>query len=256
LPKNLLNRISHFRVQDRKLADLIGYPVFGAKDMPTEKQIAANRRNAAKSTGPRTAQGKAVSSMNALKSGVHAQSEIIAGENPADLQDLSAEYIQRFHPTTPEERRYVDTLIRGDWRLRRLARAEAQLWEYTMRHTAFLDQENPLGHVVTVAGDPFARLQRRINDVERSCKDALRELERIQSQDHPEPVAAQPRNAPPPDAQLEEEQTTSPQIGFLRPIPEPAYFMHGMNLEEMLYSISPEGDPSLPHRTSAAETMK
>jgi len=32
--------------------------------------------------------------------------------------------------------------------------------------------------------------------------------------------------------------------------------MNGMSLEEMLHSISLEGDPSLPHRTSAAETMK
>src|SRR5215471_18502314 len=115
--------------------------------MPTQKQIDANRRNAAKSTGPRSPQGKAISAMNALRSGVYAQSEIIAGENPAELQTLTAEYIQRFHPTTPEQRRYVDTLIRDDWRLRRLARAEAQLWEYTMRHTALLDKEYALGHV-------------------------------------------------------------------------------------------------------------
>jgi len=169
--------------------------------MPTQKQIDANRRNAAKSTGPRSAQGKAVSSMNALQSGVYAQSEIIAGENPADLQALTAEYIRRFHPTTPEQRRYVDTLIRDDWRLRRLARAEAQLWEYTMRHTALLDQENPLGHVVAVAGDPFARLQRRINDIERSSKSALRELERLQSQERPQ---GQFQNGLQPDAQLEE----------------------------------------------------
>ena len=45
--------------------------------MATEKQIAANRRNAAKSTGPRSPEGKARSSMNALKSGVDAEAEII-----------------------------------------------------------------------------------------------------------------------------------------------------------------------------------
>ena len=40
--------------------------------MPTsEKQIAANRRNAKKSIGPNTPEGKAVASHNAIKHGLH-----------------------------------------------------------------------------------------------------------------------------------------------------------------------------------------
>ena len=55
--------------------------------------------------------------MNALKSGIDAQSEIIRGENSVDLETLAAEYHSRFQPATPEERWLVDVLIRSDWQL-------------------------------------------------------------------------------------------------------------------------------------------
>ena len=48
--------------------------------MPSERQLAANRLNAQKSTGPRTLEGKARASQNAFKTGVHAESQIIRGE--------------------------------------------------------------------------------------------------------------------------------------------------------------------------------
>ena len=49
--------------------------------MSSLRQIEANRLNSQKSTGPRSAEGKAAASMNALKSGIDAQSNIIRGEN-------------------------------------------------------------------------------------------------------------------------------------------------------------------------------
>src|SRR5216684_2516147 len=115
--------------------------------MATLKQTEANRLNAQKSTGPRSVEGKAASSMNALKSGIDAQSHIIPGEDAADLESLTAEYLERFLPTVPEERVFVDILIRDDWQLRRLNKVEAQLWQYKMDNLSHLDEKSPLGHV-------------------------------------------------------------------------------------------------------------
>jgi hypothetical protein len=46
--------------------------------MTTKKKIAASRRNARKSTGPKTPAGKAASSMNALRHGLRARTIVSA----------------------------------------------------------------------------------------------------------------------------------------------------------------------------------
>jgi capsule polysaccharide export protein KpsE/RkpR len=147
--------------------------------MATLRQIEANRLNAQKSTGPRTPQGKAVSSQNALKSGLDAESQFVTGEDRIEFAQLQNEYIARFQPLTPEERFQVDTLLRSEWILRRLFRAEAQLWEY---HAIRADRSEgvPLGEALVAGNEVFRRLQRRITLAERSYKDAFAELERLQ----------------------------------------------------------------------------
>jgi hypothetical protein len=213
--------------------------------LATEKQIAANRRNAAKSTGPRSPEGKARSSMNALKSGVDAEAEIIPGENPAALAELTNQYLQRWRPTTPEQRCYVDTLIRNDWVLSRLARAESDLWQYGMLSPYQSDKNHPEGAAMYRCERAFGRLQSRINFIQRSFKEALRELKSLQSGEDCsaiEDVALEATPEPPP--QLVEELTSSPEIGFVPSLPEEPAGVTSAVLAEVLHSLSPAGDPA------------
>ncbi len=90
--------------------------------MATQNQIAANRRNAQRSTGPITPEGKQASSRNALQSGIYAEKEVLPFENPTQLTALIAEYHDRWYPTTPEARALVDSLVHHEWLLRRLRR--------------------------------------------------------------------------------------------------------------------------------------
>jgi hypothetical protein len=60
--------------------------------MATLAQITANRLNAQKSTGPRSAEGKAVSRFNALKHAASAKSVVIPGEDESALAELAAAY--------------------------------------------------------------------------------------------------------------------------------------------------------------------
>ena len=91
---------------------------------------------------PRSVPGKAVSSMNALKSGIDAESQIIRGEDPEALQFLTASYYQSLQPTRPEEAVFVDAIISADWMLRRLRKTEAQTWNQSFQKQQDWEESN------------------------------------------------------------------------------------------------------------------
>ena len=53
----------------------------------SQKQIDANRRNAKKSTGPKTKEGKAKSAMNSIKYGIYSDKYLIKDESPVEFQN-------------------------------------------------------------------------------------------------------------------------------------------------------------------------
>ena len=93
------------------------------------KQLAANRRNAKKSTGPRTPQGRAVSRMNALKHGILSRQVLVRGqayeEDEAELESLHRRFWEELQPVGPLEEMLVDQIVTAHWRLRRALRAES-----------------------------------------------------------------------------------------------------------------------------------
>jgi len=95
----------------------------------TPAKLRANRRNAQKSTGPKTAAGKAASKLNALKHGVLAQNVIVCGsqfkESPAEFKELCHQFYTSLAPVGPLEQLLVDQIVQASWRLRRARAAEA-----------------------------------------------------------------------------------------------------------------------------------
>jgi hypothetical protein len=51
-------------------------------------------------------------------------------ETADDLAELAAEYHEQYAPADPKQRFLVDTLVANEWRLRRMRRVEAVLWEH------------------------------------------------------------------------------------------------------------------------------
>jgi hypothetical protein len=93
--------------------------------MATDKQIEANRRNAAKSTGPRTPHGRAASSRNALRHGLLSKTVVLQSECPTRFEASVASLYAEHAPVTPTECTLVDTMASARWRLMRLANLEA-----------------------------------------------------------------------------------------------------------------------------------
>src|SRR5262249_4437431 len=93
--------------------------------MTSQAQIDANRLNSQKSTGPRSADGKAASRFNALKHGAYAHAAVIPGENEEDLLSAIQQYYDEFKPVGVVETELVDTLIESGWEKERTALLEA-----------------------------------------------------------------------------------------------------------------------------------
>jgi hypothetical protein len=147
--------------------------------MPTAKQTAANRMNSQKSTGPRSTEVKAASRFNAVKHGIFATTQIMFDEKAEDLAELAAEYHEHHNPADPEQRFLVDTLIANEWRLRRLRRVEAELWQSASNVFLESNTESPAcssGDAFATAAPTFERLQRVVNACERAYHRASKEL--------------------------------------------------------------------------------
>src|SRR3979490_130084 len=101
--------------------------------MSTEKQIAANRLNAQKSTGPITPEGRAAVRLNGVKHGPPAQTPVLKGESESDFTALLDSYEAEHEPATPTEEALVLQLAMATWRLRRLYHAEARYYTYKLK---------------------------------------------------------------------------------------------------------------------------
>jgi hypothetical protein len=96
--------------------------------MATEKQIKANRKNAQKSTGPKTAEGKAAVSQNAVKHGLFTDS-VVTGETEAEYAAFHGELLAELAPRGVVEILLAERVVSLWWRLRRAERMQNQAIE-------------------------------------------------------------------------------------------------------------------------------
>src|SRR2546421_11524615 len=101
--------------------------------MTTYKQIEANRRNARRSTGPISAEGKQRSRRNAVRHGLTAETVIGALEDAEDYKAFEAAVIADYDAQSAVERELVLRLASLLWRIRRATTMETGLFDIQAR---------------------------------------------------------------------------------------------------------------------------
>jgi len=115
--------------------------------MASEAQVRANRLNARRSTGPRTAEGKAVVSQNAVKHGLLAREIVIKGEDPGEFEFYRDRMLGELTPVGEVESVLAERVVSLSWRLRRAERLQGRAID------ALLTPEPP---------SPLAKLQKSL----------------------------------------------------------------------------------------------
>ena len=168
--------------------------------MATIAQIEANRLNAQKSTGPRSAEGKSSSRFNAFKHGADARALIIPGEDEADLLTVTREYYEELRPEGVVETELVDTLVRCHWEKRRVPRLESAAIQALVAKQE--NSDHALGAaIITDALGPnvLQKLYRRGQAANRDWSRAVSDLRRRQAErlSRPAPARQPPPSSPP-----------------------------------------------------------
>jgi hypothetical protein len=103
--------------------------------MATQKQREANRRNASRSTGPRTEAGKQRTRFNALRHGLAAQSPVLPHEDDAAFEEMRAALIASYEPANLQELQLIDHIAHAQLRMERARRFENGMLDLQLRHS-------------------------------------------------------------------------------------------------------------------------
>jgi hypothetical protein len=147
--------------------------------MATANQIAANRANAQRSTGPKTGAGKAAAARNARKHGLFAKEVLAMGESAARFAELRQGVREALAPEGELEEALCARIVGCLWRLRRIVRLEsAMVGDEDGLHLA-----SPLerGWLCDEESDRLQLLSQYETRLDRMLHRALHELQRLQA---------------------------------------------------------------------------
>jgi len=150
-------------------------------ELENERRTSANRRNAEKSTGPQTEEGKALVSRNATKHGLLSRETLLPNEDGSALEVFSQNLRAELSPVGELENLLVDRIISASWRLRRVLRVEGEIfsWEELGKRVEQFQKE--AGSYASSSLDFGNLLETRITDA-RKHQAALQKVKDVEAQ--------------------------------------------------------------------------
>ena len=158
--------------------------------MTSEAKIVANRRNALKSTGPKTERGKERARLNALRHGMTAKQLVASDEDFGDFARFNAELRATLAPADAVEEQLVDGIVVSTWRLRRAWRTEAAVIKLEARRADYWDKPSVAAVPISRAAQELERISRYEAALERLIQRAYAALERRQARRAAAPASA------------------------------------------------------------------
>jgi hypothetical protein len=150
--------------------------------MFTSSRTAINRANAQHSTGPKTAEGKQRSSLNALRHGLTGQLVVMPNEDAEAYQALLTAFTAEYQPVGPTESTLVQALADTSWRLSRVAALETNLLALGITTaTAVTDAPQPVQDALAIAAT-LERKPKALSNLSMHSQRLSRQFERTIAQ--------------------------------------------------------------------------
>jgi hypothetical protein len=156
--------------------------------MATAAQVVASRLNGALSHGPTSEEGKAISSRNALKTGLTGRTVLLPSEDAALYEAHLAQFSVRYQPVGDQELALVQSLADTHWRLARIPALEMGIYALGRLEFAdlFPDQEEGVrkqlieARIYLADQRQFANLSIQENRLRRNAEKDLAALQDLQ----------------------------------------------------------------------------
>jgi hypothetical protein len=170
------------------------------KHMATLKQIAANRRNALKSTGPTTPEGKAAVRMNSLRHGLRARTVVLPGESRDEFNQLCDDLEAEWQPESRTAQFYLEQMAISQWKLMRMEVGEANIFAETVSGKAQIPLLDRLWQAQGRLERAYARAQRELERLQYRRPHWIHQSdEDVEETPAPQPAASPAARKPPPD---------------------------------------------------------